>query len=297
MKKLLFLLALLFASPALAQFADQRQYAPTSGGSANIQTVAIPNYSLNVGVVVRFIPGFANTGPTTLSVNGGVAKVVLKPTLSGLAALTGGEVQAGQVSEVLYDGTQYELLNASAPLFGPGVTSLLGGAASGTGGPVGSINPTITGLRANSISATTSVVHQAQGGLMTMNGNAIWNADYFEVATGDGSLYTWATATGTPTTGETPGLDWTVGGVLFQVRFTVPSGATNAIIANGICAAVVGNASLLAALAAAVGGDGLGYQPVETGCVNQVAGATFEFDQPFAVSGNSVVAHTRRTLP
>ena len=120
MKKLLFLLALLLASPAFAQFADQRQYAPTSGGSANIQTVAIPNYNLNVGVVVRFIPGFTNTGPMTLSVNGGVAKVVLKPTLSGLAALTGGEVQAGQASEVLYDGTRYELLNATAFVFGTG---------------------------------------------------------------------------------------------------------------------------------------------------------------------------------
>ena len=62
MKKLLFLLALLLASPAFAQFADQRQYAPTSGGSANIQTVAIPNYNLNVGVVVRFIPGFTKFG-------------------------------------------------------------------------------------------------------------------------------------------------------------------------------------------------------------------------------------------
>ena len=111
MKKLLFVLvALLWASIAQAQFADQRQYVGASGGSANAQTIAIPNYSLNTGVILLFKASFTNSGAMTLSANGSDAKSVLRTSPSGLAALVGGEVIAGQIAVVVYDGTQFELL-------------------------------------------------------------------------------------------------------------------------------------------------------------------------------------------
>ena len=111
MKKLFWLLAFLFlASAAQAQFADQRQYAASSGGTPNAQTVAIPNYTLNIGVVVRFKASNTNTGATTLNINGTGVKAVDKQTTSGLTALTGNEIYAGQVVQVVYDGTLYEII-------------------------------------------------------------------------------------------------------------------------------------------------------------------------------------------
>ena len=138
MKKLLWLFAfLLFASAAQAQFADQRQYASASGGSANAQTVVIPNYALNPGVMIRFKASFTNTGAMTLAVNGTAAKAVKVPARSGLLALSGGEVMTGEVATVVYDGTQYELLsfNGDASVF-PTVTIGAGQAitSSGPGG-------------------------------------------------------------------------------------------------------------------------------------------------------------------
>lgn len=111
--KLLFAVLLLFATAAQAQFADQRQYAPTSTGTANAQIVAIPNYALNVGVGIRFRAGLTNTSAMTLVINGQPAKPVLRLTGSGLGALIGSEVLSGQISTVVYDGTQYELLSTN----------------------------------------------------------------------------------------------------------------------------------------------------------------------------------------
>lgn len=114
MKKLFWLLALvgcLFAATAGAQFPDNTNYVVSSGGSANAQTLAVPNY---VGPIVLGLMTLANTGPMTLNVNGTGVIVVKKRTTGGLVALTGGEITAGQISEFLYDGTQYELLQSSS---------------------------------------------------------------------------------------------------------------------------------------------------------------------------------------
>lgn len=114
MRKLLFaLLAFVFATAAQAQFADQRQYAPATTGSANAQIVSIPNYALNPGVAIRFRASFSNSGALTINVNGTGAVPVMKQTATGLAALSGGEVVAGQIAEVFFDGAQYELLNTA----------------------------------------------------------------------------------------------------------------------------------------------------------------------------------------
>lgn len=116
-----FLLALcIIAAPTLAdaQFTDQRTWAPTSGGTANAQTVAIPNVSgPPLGVVFRFIPQFTNTGATTFNINGTGAKPVRKPSPAGPVALIGGEVVASQIVAAMYDGSNYQLvsnLNATA---------------------------------------------------------------------------------------------------------------------------------------------------------------------------------------
>jgi hypothetical protein len=157
-KKLLFLLVALlcFAAPARAQFPDQRTYAPFTGGSANAQTVAIPNYAFDVGVVLRFTPSATNTGATTLAVNGLTATAVLKPGSGGLTALGGGELKSGVVQEVVFDGVQYELLS-------------LGSASVAPGGPTVYVQLFPTGDNATAINAAITAVNAAGGGVIQLS--------------------------------------------------------------------------------------------------------------------------------
>lgn len=143
----------------------------------------------------------------------------------------------------------------------------------------------IGGVYSNWISATTPVIHQAQGGLIDFPGNLNFAGDYAQISSFDASLTTWATATGTPTSTEAPGINFPVSGTVYQIRYPVQAGDSNASIAQGICAAVTADSALLTALLSFHAADGLGYGPVEDGCENQVAGATFIFDQPWGSWG------------
>jgi hypothetical protein len=79
----------------------------TSGGAANAQTLtygAAPAGYFQ-GQRFCFIAGFTNTGAATLNVNGIGAKAIQLAA----AALTGGEIVAGQMVTVAYDGTQFQI--------------------------------------------------------------------------------------------------------------------------------------------------------------------------------------------
>lgn len=86
----------------------------TSTGAADAQVVAtlVPTtgFSLYAGVMVAFIAGFNNTAATTLNVFGSGAKNVFRQISTGAAACVGGEIKAGQLVLVVYDGTQFQLL-------------------------------------------------------------------------------------------------------------------------------------------------------------------------------------------
>lgn len=91
----------------------------TSTGSANAQAVAtvVPStFSLAVGSRVVFVAGFTNTGAATINVAASGAKNIYRNVLllsSGdVGALVGGEIVAGAVVEVVYDGTQFQLVGA-----------------------------------------------------------------------------------------------------------------------------------------------------------------------------------------
>ena len=86
----------------------------TSGGSANAQTItaapAIAAYA--AGQKFSFIAGYTNTSTATLNVNGlGTKNIYYAQTK---AALKGNEIIAGSVYSVVYDGTQFLLLNTLA---------------------------------------------------------------------------------------------------------------------------------------------------------------------------------------
>lgn len=95
----------------LAMAISGTDYAGTSGGAANIQTLSptIVPISYQIGASMRFLAGFTNTAAMTMNVSGLGALNVFKATPTGPAALSGGEVVAGTIYTLVYDGTNFQL--------------------------------------------------------------------------------------------------------------------------------------------------------------------------------------------
>lgn len=88
----------------------------TSTGSGNAQVVStlIPlGISLVAGATVSFTAGFTNSGATQLNLGGTGLKDLFRQTRAGAVACIGNEIIAGQIVLVIYDGTQWELVNQS----------------------------------------------------------------------------------------------------------------------------------------------------------------------------------------
>lgn len=100
-------------------------YGGVDTGAANAYVLAnVPNIpALQNGYVVYWIPANANTGASTINVNGLGAVAIVNPDGS---ALTGGEIAAGQPVEIMYYNGNWTLL--------------LGALAAGSGSFVGQLN-------------------------------------------------------------------------------------------------------------------------------------------------------------
>src|SRR5712671_704908 len=120
----------------------------TSAGTANAQTVTVtPNtFALTTGFRARFNAGFTNTGATTLNANATGAINVFRQTPSGIQALTGGEINSGERTEVEYDGTQYQLITRQAQFGGFGPLTNLASGATADLGTIPSHNINVTGV-------------------------------------------------------------------------------------------------------------------------------------------------------
>ena len=88
----------------------------TSGGTANAQTLTLsPTVTAYVaGQRFSFLAGFTNTAAATLNVNGAGAKNIFNAATG--VAIGAGEVVSGRAYEVIYDGTQFLLLNDVTPI-------------------------------------------------------------------------------------------------------------------------------------------------------------------------------------
>ena len=99
-------------APTLGQVQDSTvKWGGTSGGSANAHTITLtpPITAYAAGQTFRFISGFTNTGNVTLNVNGlGVKSLLSSSTGTNLVP---GQITAGLTAEVVYDGTQFQLIN------------------------------------------------------------------------------------------------------------------------------------------------------------------------------------------
>ncbi len=88
----------------------------TVGGTANAITLtyAAAPASYVQGEKYAFKASAANTGATTVAVNALGAKNVFKKTPTGAAACSGGEIQSGDLVELEYDGTQFQIMGQTA---------------------------------------------------------------------------------------------------------------------------------------------------------------------------------------
>ncbi len=82
------------------------------GTDAYAVTVQSALGALYAGMRVTFQAGTANTGAATLAVNGLTAKAITK---YGTTALATGDILANQVIEVVYDGTQFQMVSSGIP--------------------------------------------------------------------------------------------------------------------------------------------------------------------------------------
>jgi hypothetical protein len=102
-------------------------------GNAIALTFAVAPSSYVQGEKYAFKAAAANTGATTVNVNALGAKNVYKKSPAGAATpCTGGEVQNGDLVEIEYDGTQFQLLAVAATNFVGGTltsTTAMSGAA------------------------------------------------------------------------------------------------------------------------------------------------------------------------
>jgi hypothetical protein len=96
-------------------------YAVTATGTdtyAATPSPALTGYATNTRFYVKFTN--ANTGAATLNLNALGAKAIKKTSTVALAA---GDIAAGQIVELIYDGTNFQLVGGG----GSGITSVDGG--------------------------------------------------------------------------------------------------------------------------------------------------------------------------
>ena len=106
----------------------------TNVASAYSITATVPTgFTLTQNYSVVFVANASNSGPVTLSVNGGTATNIYKQTITGPVPLTGSEIQNNQAVVTWYDGTQWEII---APFAGVNAASFTASAMPSLAAPV-----------------------------------------------------------------------------------------------------------------------------------------------------------------
>lgn len=113
-----------FASGVLTDNGNADCYA-TDSGAANAYAIALsPAITITTGDEIRFKAANSNTGASTLALNGGSTIAIKK---QGSTTLASGDITAGQIVVVVYDGTNWQLVGG-----GNLVAGSSGGGGTGT---------------------------------------------------------------------------------------------------------------------------------------------------------------------
>lgn len=143
--------------------------ADTGVANAYVVTLTGVSTTYSAGLRIQFKAGAANTGASTLNVNGGGTKNI---TYQDASALSAGTIAANAIVDVMYDGTQFLLMNDPAGAIGDVV------------GPASSVDNQITlfnGVTGKVIKAATTGtgvvtalgVNTGSSGAFVVNGGAL----------------------------------------------------------------------------------------------------------------------------
>lgn len=161
-------------NPAAITAIQQESYVYAADtGVANAYVVSLnPAPTIVAGSLLVMKAAHANTGASTIAVNGAAAVAITK---NGASALVGGEIGAGQIVYLIYDGTEWQLLASggagsvtSVAIAVPVRQSVSGSPITGSG--------TIT-ISDNNQSAGTAFMGPASGGAAAPTFRAIQSSD------------------------------------------------------------------------------------------------------------------------
>ncbi len=139
-------------------------YAPDTGAADAYAIALIPALTDHVtGLPISFKALHTNTGPATIAVNG-LTPVALRKY--GNAALEAGDIVAGQMNVIVFDGTYYQLLPGMVAALAGSATQAFSAADGGSGKQVVNISQFV-----NSFSGTGYAV--LPGGLVLQWGSYI----------------------------------------------------------------------------------------------------------------------------
>jgi len=124
-----------FVQPAQAQSQSYNYAAASVGGSNNYSVTLSPALVTHViGMPITFkAPGSANTGSSTFNDGAGVGTIVQPYAAAALAA---GDIPAGGMVTVVWDGTNFQLTSVSVAIANAVLLNPYGGAAQTITGPI-----------------------------------------------------------------------------------------------------------------------------------------------------------------
>ena len=173
-----------WVAPTLPLFIPSYYQADTSGTPNQLAIAPSPAIGAYAAGQVFYISvANTNTGATQLAVSGLAAKNVYK---NGSTPLAAGDIQAGQAIEVVYDGTQFQLLTAgSASAI---AASLYDADSGGTNAMVITPSPAISGYAAGQIFFIKVAANCTGATTLDVNGfgtKAVQKAVSVDLANGD----------------------------------------------------------------------------------------------------------------
>lgn len=220
----------MYASAGQVQDGSFSYLTSVSGADTITATAPVGMTAYVAGQVFRFVSAGANTGAVTLNLNSIGAKAVTK---RGTTALAANDIPSGAAVEVIYDGTQFQLIDPASTSATP-VTSI-------TFGSTG-LTPATTTTGAVTVAGTLIAANGGTG--LTSPGTS------GNVLTSNGTSWTSAAA---PVSGFSNIQVFTSSGT-----FTVPAGVTKAKVT-----VVGGGGSTTSNISASSGGGGGGGTAIE----------------------------------
>ena len=155
----------MYASAAQVQDGTFTNLTLASGTDTITAVAAVGMTAYATGQTFTFVAAGANTGAATLNINSIGAKAITK---NGATALSAGDITSGAVIQVVYDGTQFQLVSSSLTVrsFSAGTTGFTPSTA--TNGDV-----TLAGTLNVANGGTGLTAAGTQGFVLKSNGSAL----------------------------------------------------------------------------------------------------------------------------